>query len=50
MGKVTKVEIVNNVVSSAELSVRIKKKGKKKFGKSIILKGKGVKKDAKTIR
>ena len=40
MGKVTKVEIVNNVAGSAELTARIKKKGKRRFGKSIILKGK----------
>ncbi|GAH88317.1 unnamed protein product [marine sediment metagenome] len=44
MGKVTKVEIVT-VPSSAELSVRIKRKGKSKFEKPIILKGKGMKKN-----
>jgi len=44
MGKVTKVEIVSGT-GSAELSARIKKKGKKRFGKRIILKGKEKKND-----
>ena len=45
MGKVTKVEFENKISDSDTLTARIKKKGKKRFGKVIILKGKGAKKD-----
>ena len=47
MGKVTKIEINDKAVGSAELTARIKKKGKRRFNKSIILKGKGVKENGK---
>jgi len=48
MGKLTKIEVIENKTN--KLIARIKRKGKKKFGKKIILKG-GInaKKDSKKI-
>jgi len=46
MGKVTKIETIENRTNT--LTARIKRKGKKKFGKKIILKGgRDAKKDSK---